>query len=270
MAFLDREVAKGRQGYIVYPIIEESEKLALKAATTMYEELSSGVLKGRRLALLHGRVAADEREAIMRRFRDGAIDAGGDDRHRSGHRRPNATVMIIEHPERFGLSQLHQLRGRVGRGAEESSAFSSDGWAGFSRAAQVLVDTDDGLRSPAPIFGCGAWDLFGERKADCRCSAWPIRSARSPQRGARGRIGGDGTDRARHLSTARCWCSASVMRARWNCSGGLSDQRSRDRKVGDHDLSPRDPDEEQVARSGRRALNRTGGRAERPGSEGGS
>jgi ATP-dependent DNA helicase RecG len=168
MAFLDRELAKGRQGYIVYPIIEESEKLALKAATTMYEELSSGVLKGRTLALLHGRIAADERDDIMRRFRDGAIDVlVATTVIEVGIDVPNATVMIVEHPERFGLSQLHQLRGRVGRGADESFCILV-GRGGPDSAArlQVLVDTDDGFeiaRADLRLRGMG--DLFGERQS---------------------------------------------------------------------------------------------------------
>ena len=168
MAFLEREVAKGRQGYIVYPIIEESEKLALKAATTMYEELSSGVLKGRRLALLHGRIGADERDTIMRRFRDGDIDVlVATTVIEVGIDVPNATVMIVEHPERFGLSQLHQLRGRVGRGAEESFCILV-GRGGPDSAArlQVLVDTDDGFeiaRADLRLRGMG--DLFGERQS---------------------------------------------------------------------------------------------------------
>src|SRR5205085_3829505 len=104
-----------------YPVVAESEKTDLKAATTMYETLSAGALAGRQVALLHGRIPADERDTIMREFRDGkiqvlvattVIEVGIDV--------PNATVMIVEHPERFGLSQLHQLRGRVGRGAAES------------------------------------------------------------------------------------------------------------------------------------------------------
>jgi ATP-dependent DNA helicase RecG len=168
MAFLDREVEKGRQGYIVYPIIEESEKLALKAATTMYEELSSGVLEGRRLALLHGRVGSEERDAIMRHFRDGAIDVlVATTVIEVGIDVPNATVMIVEHPERFGLSQLHQLRGRVGRGAEESYCILV-GRGGPDSAArlQVLVDTDDGFeiaRADLRLRGMG--DLFGERQS---------------------------------------------------------------------------------------------------------
>jgi ATP-dependent DNA helicase RecG len=168
MAFLDREVEKGRQGYIVYPIIEESEKLALKAATTMYEELSEGVLKGRRLALLHGRVGAEERDAIMRKFRDGDIDVlVATTVIEVGIDVPNATVMIVEHPERFGLSQLHQLRGRVGRGGEESFCILV-GRGGPDSAArlQVLVDTDDGFeiaRADLRLRGMG--DLFGERQS---------------------------------------------------------------------------------------------------------
>jgi len=168
MAFLDREVAKGRQGYIVYPIIEDSEKLALKAATTMYEELSSGVLNDRRLALVHGRIGADERDAIMRKFRDGAIDVlVATTVIEVGIDVSNATVMIIEHPERFGLSQLHQLRGRVGRGAEESYCILV-GRGGPDSAArlQVLADTDDGFeiaRADLRLRGMG--DLFGERQS---------------------------------------------------------------------------------------------------------
>lgn len=168
MAFLNREIEKGRQGYIVYPIIEESEKLALKAATTMYEELSSGILSGRRLALLHGRIGAEERDAIMRRFRDHAIDVlVATTVIEVGIDVPNATVMIVEHPERFGLSQLHQLRGRVGRGAEESFCILV-GRGGPDSAArlQVLVDTDDGFeiaRADLRLRGMG--DLFGERQS---------------------------------------------------------------------------------------------------------
>ena len=168
MTFLDREVEKGRQGYIVYPIIEESEKLALKAASTMFEELSEGVLKERRLALLHGRIGAEERDDIMRRFRDGAIDVlVATTVIEVGIDVPNATVMIVEHPERFGLSQLHQLRGRVGRGADESYCILV-GRGGPDSAArlQVLVDTDDGFeiaRADLRLRGMG--DLFGERQS---------------------------------------------------------------------------------------------------------
>ena len=168
MAFLDREIGKGRQGYIVYPIIEVSDKLSLKAATSMYEELSTGALKDRRLALLHGRVPADERDVLMRRFRDGDIDVlVATTVIEVGIDVPNATVMIVEHPERFGLSQLHQLRGRVGRGADESYCILVGGGGPDSAArVRIFAETDDGFeiaRADLRLRGMG--DLFGERQS---------------------------------------------------------------------------------------------------------
>ena len=168
LQFVEREVSKGRQGYIVYPIIDESEKTALKAATTMYTELAEGVLRERRLALVHGRVAADEREEIMRRFRDGAIDVlVATTVIEVGIDVPNATVMVIEHPERFGLSQLHQLRGRVGRGAEESYCILlGDGGDESAERLQLFAETDDGFeiaRLDLRLRGMG--DLFGKQQS---------------------------------------------------------------------------------------------------------
>ena len=168
LRFLDREIAKGRQGYIVYPIIEESEKLALKAATSMYADLSAGVLRERRLALVHGRVPADEREAVMRKFRDGEIDVlVATTVIEVGIDVPNATVMIVEHPERFGLSQLHQLRGRVGRGAEESYCILlADVGADTAERLQVFTGTEDGFAiARADLQHRGMGDLFGERQS---------------------------------------------------------------------------------------------------------
>jgi ATP-dependent DNA helicase RecG len=118
--FLRREVAAGHQGYIVYPVIEES-KLELKAAMEEYERLSREVFPKLKLGLLHGRLSSDEKEEVMQRFRKNeaqilvattVVEVGVDV--------PNATVMVIEHAERFGLAQLHQLRGRIGRGAQKS------------------------------------------------------------------------------------------------------------------------------------------------------
>jgi ATP-dependent DNA helicase RecG len=115
-----REIAKGRQAYVIYPVIEES-KQELKAATAEYERLASKVFSKLRVGLLHGRLKNEEKDAIMERFRSGdvqilvattVIEVGVDV--------PNATVMVIEHADRFGLSQLHQLRGRIGRGKEKS------------------------------------------------------------------------------------------------------------------------------------------------------
>src|SRR5690606_16955806 len=113
-AFIESQIAAGRQAYVVYPIIEESEKSDLKAATTMHAELADGPFAHRRTALLHGRLKPEEKDAVMRSFRDGGIDAlVATTVIEVGIDVPNATVMLVEHPERFGLSQLHQLRGRV-------------------------------------------------------------------------------------------------------------------------------------------------------------
>ncbi|MCK4428637.1 MAG: ATP-dependent DNA helicase RecG, partial [candidate division Zixibacteria bacterium] len=119
--FLEKELQKGHQVYIVYPLVEESEKADLKAATQSYEFLKKEIFPHRRLALLHGRIKSKERESIMQTFRDGdydilvattVVEVGVDV--------SNATIMVIEHAERFGLSQLHQLRGRIGRGEDQS------------------------------------------------------------------------------------------------------------------------------------------------------
>ena len=119
-AFVRRRLDEGRQAYVVYPLVEESEKSDLKAATEMAETLAP-LMPDHRVGLVHGRMPTDERERIMRAFADGAlqllvattvIEVGVDV--------ANASVMVIEHAERFGLAQLHQLRGRVGRGAHQS------------------------------------------------------------------------------------------------------------------------------------------------------
>ncbi|HLZ51316.1 MAG TPA: ATP-dependent DNA helicase RecG [Candidatus Acidoferrum sp.] len=118
--FLRKEVAAGHQAYIVYPVIEES-KLELKAAIDEYKRLSKEVFPKLKLGLLHGRLSSEEKDAVMESFRKNetqilvsttVIEVGVDV--------PNATVMVIEHAERFGLAQLHQLRGRIGRGAAKS------------------------------------------------------------------------------------------------------------------------------------------------------
>jgi ATP-dependent DNA helicase RecG len=119
--FIRDQVKIGRQVYVVYPIIEESEKLDLRNATEMYENLQREIFPEFKVALVHGRMKSAEKEAVMKEFvrhqaqilvATTVIEVGVDV--------PNASVMLIEHAERFGLSQLHQLRGRVGRGAAES------------------------------------------------------------------------------------------------------------------------------------------------------
>jgi len=168
LGFVDRQLEQGRQAYIVYPVIEESEKTDLKAATTMYEALAAGPFAQRRVALLHGRIDAAERDDVMRRFRDRELDVlVATTVVEVGIDVPNATVMLIEHPERFGLSQLHQLRGRVGRGADESFCILlGDVSPEAADRLRVFVATDDGFeiaRADLRLRGMG--DLFGERQS---------------------------------------------------------------------------------------------------------
>jgi ATP-dependent DNA helicase RecG len=194
LAFVDRELEKGRQAYIVYPVIEESEKLDLKAATTAFEELRTGPFTHRRVALLHGRIPAEERDEIMRGFRDGAVDVlVATTVIEVGIDVPNATVMVIEHPERFGLSQLHQLRGRVGRGGEQSYCILLGDMGRESRGRlQIFVETEDGFRiAEADLRIRGMGDLFGERQ-----SGVPTFRVADPTRDA------ELSERARHAAAA--------------------------------------------------------------------
>jgi ATP-dependent DNA helicase RecG len=165
--FVDEEVEKGRQAYIVYPLVAESEKVDLLAATEEYERLSKEVFAGRRLGLLHGQLAADEKDRVMRGFLAGDIDIlVATTVIEVGIDVPNATVMLVEHAERFGLSQLHQLRGRVGRGAEESHCILiADAGPDAYERLKVLRDTTDGFavaRADLAIRGQG--DLFGAQQ----------------------------------------------------------------------------------------------------------
>jgi ATP-dependent DNA helicase RecG len=163
--FIKKEIKKGRQGYIVYPLVEKSKKLELKAAKEMYEHLSRDIFSEYKLGLIHGQMKADEKDKVMQQFKKGKIDilistivieVGIDV--------ANASVMLIEHAERFGLSQLHQLRGRIGRGEYESycilvSSVLSDIakkrlsvmsrlTSGFKIAEEDLI-----LRGPGEFFG---------------------------------------------------------------------------------------------------------------------
>ena len=168
LQFVDREIGKGRQAYVVYPVIEESETNDLKAATTMYEVLAGDAFKERRVALLHGRMPAEEKDEIMRRFRDGAVDMlVATTVIEVGIDVGNASVMLIEHPERFGLSQLHQLRGRVGRGADASFCILlGDVTPETKQRLDVFVGSDDGFEiARADLAQRGMGDLFGERQS---------------------------------------------------------------------------------------------------------
>ena len=168
LEFVRRETDSGRQAYIVYPVIEESEKTDLKAATTMFQQLSEGVFAGKRVALLHGRLPYAVRDSTMRAFRDGLIDVlVATTVIEVGIDVPNATVMLIEHPERFGLSQLHQLRGRVGRGAEASYCILlGDYGPDSAERLRIFAGTEDGFeiaRADLRIRGMG--NLFGEEQS---------------------------------------------------------------------------------------------------------
>lgn len=166
--FVDAQVSKGRQAYIVFPLIDESDKSALRAATKEFEALRTGRFAKRRVALLHGRLDTAEKDETMRRFRDGDIDILiSTTVIEVGIDVANATVMLIEHPERFGLSQLHQLRGRVGRGAEESFCILlGDVSPEVAARLAVFVATDDGFEiAEADLRQRGMGDLFGERQS---------------------------------------------------------------------------------------------------------
>src|SRR5690606_20900590 len=118
------EVAAGHQAYVVCPLIEESEKLEVRSAEATHDELAAGPLAGLRLGLLHGRMRAAEKEAVMDAFRAGELDVlVATTVIEVGVDVPNATVMVILDADRFGIAQLHQLRGRVGRGADASDCF---------------------------------------------------------------------------------------------------------------------------------------------------
>jgi ATP-dependent DNA helicase RecG len=162
-SFLKQQIVQGRQAYVVYPVIEESE--AMKAAQQMYQHLSQKVFPDVHVGLLHGKLKTDEKETVMDRFRRGevkilvsttVIEVGVDV--------PNATVMVIEQAERFGLAQLHQLRGRVGRGAEQSYCILVTGKLGDAARERIrtMVESTDGfyiaemdlkLRGPGEFFG---------------------------------------------------------------------------------------------------------------------
>jgi ATP-dependent DNA helicase RecG len=163
---VEREVRAGRQVYVVYPLIEESEKMDLKDATRMFEQLRDRVFPHFSIGLLHGKMKTAEKDEVMRRFVQGeiqvlvattVIEVGVDV--------PNASLMVIEHAERFGLSQLHQLRGRVGRGAEQSYCvlLASDKQTSVARERLgIMEETNDGfriaekdleLRGPGEVMG---------------------------------------------------------------------------------------------------------------------
>jgi ATP-dependent DNA helicase RecG len=164
--FVREQVALGRQAYVVYPLVGESEKLELKAATEEYERLSGEVFPGSRVGLVHGQLHADEKDRTMREFAAGEIDVlVATTVIEVGIDVPNATVMVVEHAERFGLSQLHQLRGRVGRGGEESFCVLINCAPEATERLRLFAGTEDGFRiAEADMRLRGQGDLFGARQ----------------------------------------------------------------------------------------------------------
>jgi ATP-dependent DNA helicase RecG len=169
-SLIREEIGKGRQAYIIYPLVEESEKSDLKAATQMAEHLTSEIFSDLRVGILHGRMRPEEKEAVMRSFKGGEIDIlVATTVIEVGIDVPNATIMVIEHAERFGLSQLHQLRGRVGRGSEKSRCIllttgklSEEG----EKRLRVMEATCDGFRiAEADLEIRGPGDFLGTRQA---------------------------------------------------------------------------------------------------------
>ncbi|HTP66004.1 MAG TPA: ATP-dependent DNA helicase RecG [Geobacteraceae bacterium] len=164
------EIKKGRQVYIIYPLVEETEKSELKAATQMAEHLGRDVFPDLAIGLLHGRMRPEEKESVMRSFKEKALDIlVATTVIEVGIDVPNATLMVVEHAERFGLSQLHQLRGRVGRGSEKSRCIlltpgrmSEEG----AKRLRVMEDTTDGFRiAEADLEIRGPGDFLGTRQA---------------------------------------------------------------------------------------------------------
>jgi ATP-dependent DNA helicase RecG len=164
------QVQQGRQAYVVCPIIEESEKIDLRAAKETFDHLARQVFPDLQLALLHGRMKSQEKEEVMQRFNSGmtqmlvsttVIEVGVDV--------PNASVMVVEHAERFGLSQLHQLRGRIGRGPAKSYCLLMKSKRAGEDARERLacmVETTDGFQiAEKDLQIRGPGEFFGTRQA---------------------------------------------------------------------------------------------------------
>ena len=169
---IHKEVKKGRQAFIIYPLVEESEKIELKAATRMWEEYDKKIFPDLRVGLVHGKMKSEEKKSVMSSFTNHELDVLiSTTVVEVGIDQPNATVMMIEHAERFGLAQLHQLRGRVGRGSEKSycllaieypmSALAKERLKVMtqSRDGFVIAEKDLELRGTGDLFGTRQWGM---------------------------------------------------------------------------------------------------------------
>jgi ATP-dependent DNA helicase RecG len=168
--FVRKQVVDGHQAYVVYPVIEENEENEIKAAIKMYKELEKNIFPELKVGLLHGRLDSELKEQVMRMFQKGGLDIlVATTVIEVGVDVSNATVMVIEHAERFGLAQLHQLRGRIGRGAAKSFCIlmtggkvSEDG----ERRLDALVRTNDGFKiAELDLELRGPGEFFGTRQA---------------------------------------------------------------------------------------------------------
>jgi len=225
--FVRKQVAAGHQAYVVYPVISENEESELKAAIKMYRELSGQVFADLKVGLLHGRLDADLKDQVMRMFQKGelqvlvattVIEVGVDV--------PNATVMVIEHAERFGLAQLHQLRGRIGRGAAKSYCVLMTGGKiteEGQRRLDAMVQNNDGfkiaeldleLRGPGEFFGTRQAGLPSFRVANIIRDAQLLEAAK---REAAAVLAGPNAE----ISSEEISRALVQMRARWKHTYGL-------------------------------------------------
>jgi ATP-dependent DNA helicase RecG len=227
--FVRKIVAAGQQAYVVYPVIEENEEkdTGLKAAIKMYDELRKKVFPEFKLGLLHGRMNAEDKEAIMRGFKAGelnllvattVIEVGVDV--------PNASVMVIEHAERFGLSQMHQLRGRIGRSSAKSYCVLMTGGKISDEAQQrldTMVATSDGfevaekdleLRGPGEFFGTKQAGMPSLRVANLIRDRKLLELAKSEARGLL-------EDATAGISAEEKRAAVQYLRTHWNRRYGL-------------------------------------------------
>jgi ATP-dependent DNA helicase RecG len=225
--FVRKQVEAGHQAYVVYPVIAENEESELKAAIKMYRELSGKIFADLKVGLLHGRLDADLKDQVMRMFQKGelqilvattVIEVGVDV--------PNATMMVIEHAERFGLAQLHQLRGRIGRGAAKSycvlmtgGKISEDG----QKRLDAMTRTNDGfeiaqldleLRGPGEFFGTRQAGLPSFRVANIIRDAQLLEAAKHE---AIAVLAGPNSE----ISAEEISRALVQMRARWQHTYGL-------------------------------------------------
>ena len=225
--FVRKQVAAKHQVYVVYPVIEENEETELKAAMKMYRELSKRIFPDLRVAVLHGRMEPDLKEQVMRLFQKGEVDIlVSTTVIEVGVDVANATMMIIEHAERFGLAQLHQLRGRIGRGAAKSycvlmtgGKISEDG----ERRLDAMVRTNDGfqiaeldleLRGPGEFFGTKQAGMPNFQVANLIRDRQLIEAAK---REAAAVLAGPNSE----ITQAEIDAALRHMRTRWHKSYGL-------------------------------------------------